>query len=100
MLAQECRNFQMLLGRRSRRGTPLIVQLAASPLAGRSDPGSPCHTSLNCTACGGIVGHRGLRLGTALSLLLAKIEPDIGGQTLEQGPRIARFGLMTILQLL
>ena len=100
VLAQEGRNFQVLLGSRSRRGPPLIAQLAARTLTCRGNTGSPCHTGLYGTAGRCIIGNWSLRLGTPLGLLLSKIETDIGGQALEQGASIARLGIVTILSVL
>lgn len=100
MLSQESGDFQVFLRGRSRRGTTLVVELAASTLAGRRNPGSPCHTGFNGAACGRIIGHLGPRLGARLSLLGTQIETYIRGKALEQGSGIARLGVVTFLRFL
>ena len=100
MLSQESRDFQVFFLCRSGRSTSLIVHLAPGALAGGGNAGSPCYTCLYCTAGGGIIRHWRVRFGTRFRLLCTQVQPDIGGQALEQGTCIARLGIMTFLTVL
>src|SRR5690606_41445172 len=99
MLAQEGRDFQMVLLHVDAGRAALRVERAAGALAGRRHPRSPCPASLYGAAGGGVVGHRRARFLALAGLLRADIEPDLGGQTLEQRAGLARLATTPSLHL-
>src|SRR5690606_7296344 len=100
MLAQEGRDFQMVLLHVDAGRAALRVERAAGTLAGRRHSRSPCPASLYGAAGGSVVGHRRARFLALASLLLADIEADIGGQALEQRAGIARLAVLPFLRFL
>jgi hypothetical protein len=95
---QECGDFQMLFDD-LRSGLPaMLIELPTSPFLRRGSVRNPWSSGLYGAACRSIVGGGVLGLVMGWLLLIAQVQANIGGETLEQRAGVARLGFLTILR--